>query len=585
MPDQLHYLDVTDFRPGIVSDYRAPVSAGITQDLPPGTAAEGTVRCIALTTGALAPLPALSATLTADLPTVTLAGSVTPAVYKPIGLWSLGPMWKNDGVAVPTQSADFQDEIHVAYEFISTAAGVFHRNLIWAVIKAYMPTIPSPTTITKTGASYASAPNLTISSRGMSHTITRARDADFEYPGYPCVFTEWADTPPYQTGDAVWYVWPNPTIAGLPTDTPYSQAVTFNGNGIYCATVIGHQGRVIFLLDSKFDHGLNGQFLSNEQFGATDPPNSLPPTNNFASPFAPTLTPIFSLDPQQPGGYGSWGSISFGELMLIKRAGGALHVLGDILGTNTLVTRMAGVTPTGNLTNRASQTPNGLVYCVDNDGAYIWNGDNVSHKVSKLADRFYDRTDGNPSAGIFIRHAPWGDWVVFPNNWLYDTLTDSWWQLEAPATYTSVMVAESMAATRLLYTVAADNTGQVSVFDRLQPASTYVWVSHPIQVTEQTLIDVLDVEVGVSHNASILGEVDVQVELADGSFSGGSAFHFTAISTTIQRLRLPLAARHLPHIRLKVTVKGDVAGKGPAPVLSEIKVGWVDTGTPKGQNV
>jgi hypothetical protein len=131
-----------------------------------------------------------------------------------------------------------------------------------------------------------------------------------------------------------------------------------------------------------------------------------------------------------------------------------------------------------------------------------------------------------------------------------------------------------------MYTVTNDNSGQVSVFDRNLPASSYVFKSQPIVLDEQ-LIDILYCEVAVSHNVNTTGTVTVQLEQTDGTYPTGSVFTFNITSTTIQRLRLPLSASRVPHVRFIATVSNSTANQ-PAPVLNGIRFYWQPSGVPQG---
>ena len=155
--------------PGIISNNRAPSVSGVTLDAP--AAAEGTVRCIALPAGGLAPLPGLSAALTAELPAVPLLTAVG-GVHKATGLWSVGPMW--EFTSFGQRSADFKgQEIH-------QRSSASRQSLARCGITSWSggsskPTsrrFPTPVVIAD-GQDISSLPNLQANCRGVSRDHTR----------------------------------------------------------------------------------------------------------------------------------------------------------------------------------------------------------------------------------------------------------------------------------------------------------------------------------------------------------------------------------------------------------------------------
>src|SRR5208282_2542453 len=121
-----------------------------------------------------------------------------------------------------------------------------------------------------------------------------------------------------------------------------------------------HQNRIIVLSGVTYDYPAGSGFDTNEQICFTDPPNSA------ALGFQQTV-----LVPEEPYGYGCAGSISAGELVLIKKRGGGVVVTGDIFSPN--VTDLPGVEPTGGIYGNASSGLDGFFYCSYENGAWVWN--------------------------------------------------------------------------------------------------------------------------------------------------------------------------------------------------------------------
>ena len=103
---------------------------------------------------------------------------------------------------------------------------------------------------------------------------------------------------------------------------------------------------------------------------------------------------------------------------------------GDINVPSSVIS-LPGVQSTGDFVGRACPTPMGLVYCSQNQGAWVWNGGNISQKFSQaLNDSFFDLETGNIESnnyGFFVEH--WQKWVMFSGNVWYDTDTGSWWNI------------------------------------------------------------------------------------------------------------------------------------------------------------
>ncbi len=139
---------------------------------------------------------------------------------------------------------------------------------------------------------------------------------------------------------------------------------------------------------------------------------------------------------------GAWGSVSTGELVVIFQGTGMAVVSGDLFAPSSVI-NLPAVTGTGKAIGPAASTPIGLIYPTDTDGVYVWNGGNTSYKISTAIpdDQFvrsqYTADLSIPDAFIpcLTHHDIWNNWVMFANNWMYDCLTNSWWQVEDPASY------------------------------------------------------------------------------------------------------------------------------------------------------
>jgi len=498
MPDTPPILSSTypDFSPGIVSNIRQVSSSSPSTPgyffAPMGTAAEGTFRCVANDYGDLVPAPTYD---TSRSFTRTLSGlNGVNDLYRYVGLNTMGPIVPS---AASYANVNLSDAVYVAIEYnVQTAGPTFTRTMSSFVHKPYTSPATNYDLPARTGAGAGTAIGLT-SCHVMTFANTRAGVTPYTQPGHPVTFAEWAESIFFEKASGPNnYIWTMPDPASPGTDSVAALTIPSAGP----AQIVAHQGRVLFLqspaTEGVADNFAGGVNLTNEYIAYTDPPNSIVMT-----------TPIV-LDPQFPGGYGAWGSITFGELLLVKRSHGALLIDGDIYAPT--VTRLPGVQSTGGIRGAATPCIAGLMYVAE-DGAYLWEGGSTSRKVSKINDRFFARfdTSGNAitgSDGVTVQHCSWGQYVVFPNNWMYDCINDSWWQLEDPSVFNIALPAASMSNTALFYAVQDAVTGSsgnvtvaVKCFTRFQYASSYKWVGQPFPPSVNRRIDIREVTITLAN--------------------------------------------------------------------------------------
>jgi hypothetical protein len=387
---------------------------------------------------------------------------------------------------------------------------------------------------------------------------------------------EFTSGEPFQDGALAQYVL-YPNLTGASIDTPYGENYTVSNSGsVFGGQLLAHDGRILRLAERSYDFGSNTIFETNELIRYTDPPGSYQLNTNVTDSI---------LDPQIPGGYGSWGSITFGELLLIKRYGGALLVMGDVYAPQ--MTRLEGVPGTGALMNKATACAGGLIYCVSNDGAYIWGGGSTSEKINLINDQFH--TPQIPMAyGRRTDHILWNNWVVFTNGWLFDPLNNSWWQI-----HTNIFqgqgnvqwLAAGKGSTRYLWAIpgsgmASNNDPNIEYvrFDRFQPSSNYYWISQALPVSIMQTIDIHEVQLSISKYAA---NTTLTVQL--DTFVGPSANETITLPNSGDhpfRLRIPMGVRGQS---VTIRVWATAPTNQPAPIINEIAVGYLEAG-PYGQS-
>jgi hypothetical protein len=219
---------------------------------------------------------------------------------------------------------------------------------------------------------------------------------------------------------------------------------------------------------------------------------------------------------------GSWGSISTGETVFINQGSGGFLVYGDIAQPSTIV-KLPGLNGTGGCVGEGIESPLGLIYVTEFDGAYLWNGGNASQKLSSqindtVFQRNYLQTGGWPFTSGSTSNFPfnainnvhndcWSNWAMFANNYMFDCLNNSWWQVEDPNILIFDVHCQSSVTTRYFYssTVGKLISGAGTIihsiyrWDRNAPALSYTWISNPIPVTTGTLSSLQAVEILASN--------------------------------------------------------------------------------------
>lgn len=130
----------------------------------------------------------------------------------------------------------------------------------------------------------------------------------------------------------------------------------------------------------------------------------------------------------KPYGIGTWASLTASDLIMITHAEGAVLVQGDL--NAPIVRRLPGVVGTRGLECEGAPSAAGFIYGVGAGGVYAWQGDDSSKLLSpQLDDEFWVA----PQAAKHRNHkgtfASWGNWILCPNNWMLDLDTGSWWRI------------------------------------------------------------------------------------------------------------------------------------------------------------
>lgn len=331
-------------------------------------------------------------------------------------------------------------------------------------------------------------------------------------------------------------------------------------NGVYNisttlpADILVHQGRVVLLSLVAWDHGPDATWSTNEDMYWT--------AVNDVSDLS-VIPAVFV--PENPTGYGSWCSMSANELLLIKNAGGGLTLNGDI--DDPTVVNLPNVVPTGFMGCIGTSSPIGFIYGSWQAGVWVWNGGDVSQKISnQLEDDVFTVPNADEILGQKAQFEVWHDWVLTSNNWLFDTNNGGWWRLDDPDDvrlqwFSTDDLGEELLATSLFFTNANPVHGYA--YNRSAPARSYSWQSQPLWPSIGRDVDVREVTL-VAHGT---GTIDVTLTAYDGT---PETHQVTVASNTPEMFRIAFHTRG-KNIQLRLEV-GD--GANPAPIIYLVDIGY-----------
>jgi hypothetical protein len=519
-PEGYAYIDLTDFRPGIVDDEYSDVAADHSLPVPAAATEAGggavaaskanTYRCVADRTGALIPLPVG----VASQYTVTPPGTLTSPTFYPTN--QLAMYILDAGIDGPYSSSNSDlarayatnpDVVNVMFGFAYDTGGngtvngyrayaigrvffeysgaaakdfFFMRENAVGLVVTPRPIPPGWTERAfydpgSVGGGFSAGPQgrafygawfaqLSSGVIGGSDAALTTFDTDVQvsYPGanYGATRVNVPQTPSINVGPGT----------GLLTYGPQVFAL--------------HQGRAVLC-------GLNpapGPYEVVTYTPVRDPTGTFSIGAVFAEEFA-------------TAGIGAMASLNASELIGIRSIGGGWMIRGDI--ANPTIVRLPMLEPTYGVISKGVVCPIGFVY-LTRRGVYVWNGGTESKHLSPQMDSMfweYRATPTNePLQGYLGRLAYWDGKVFVPNNFLFDTQGGGWWRLDDPANYSSIGWSHYDVApyTGKLYAFPYKIPSGGAVpwyrFDRTVPASSYSWQSQPLVETRRTLVNFAGIE-------------------------------------------------------------------------------------------
>lgn len=528
----LQYVTISDFTPGIWDRFnRIPAPLGAAQS-------SLTYGCIAQPAGGLGPLPRATGGTGTSVP----VPDPTPrnAYYYVNGL---------KAVFIGTMI-----EVHIGITWID--AGTSAVRFRWyrydgtnfiQVIDQTGAVQPDPWT-----------------PEAFTMAVTRLTSAGA--PANISIVGSWAN----RTGaGSVWY-FPDP---GAPANTAPAADNTQRG------AVYAHQSRILNFVANSANHGATYTSEMNELINYTDPPQSI------------TLgTQATMLAPESPFGYGAWGSVSAGELVLVKIAGGGLMSYDDLVYPR--VVRLPAIQSTGPVAQEGSFCSAGMLYYAHNNGIYAWNGNNTAQKIStQLRGDVFNPTYPQIGSTLgkatppvlyqrnqYISHTNWRDRVMFPNHWMFDTQLNSWWLLEQlPDTSGLFDITYWSAIGNTLYGMKSHWTASTpqSLYQYVDTAGNgkdiYSWQSQFIPLGEGSQVSIHEVE--LTAIPTIAGSSVLVTLTAESGSTTTLTFSLTPVTgqpiKLIQQLDTPIVAYGLT-IRL---VSNSNSSAFEAPVINSVSIG------------
>ena len=535
--EELQWIEMTDFSPGIWSNNNLAGGLNVTSDNPCKAQPLNTYRCRALPTGGLGPLPRLKASY--GLTTIPAATAGT--VFKVVGFNTWGRI-----IDVPnTSSLGF--EAHVMLYRQQPNGVNFDASLTWLRERLFNVT-PSTETIHNTTLVATG----TSAGRYTYFLKTRMNPALPDTLGSPvmvCVSSRIASN-----DIRVARAWPDPAA-------PTTNATVVIGSAADAYVIAAaHQGRIVLGKWYNYAHGLTADLITNENLLWTDTnDNSL--VSAIPAQFVPELDQSIS----------DMCPMSANQLVVIKFYGGGYVLQGDL--SDTTVVQLPNLPcPDGSDYVRGVNTAKGFVYSGGPSGMYLWNGGDGAECIST-------QLDGNFAVGSgFVSGANgqcdrWMDLVLVPQNWVWDAgaATPAWWRIEDDTVvnirYWSTVAQNSQAiGATSSFTTASPLFMHYFKYNEL--AHSWSWQSHPLWLAPPTnRMEVRQLLMAVQ------GFGTFTITFTD-EFGGTATSTVTVASNTIVNVRANVSL-DAQNLMVRIQASGSVADvPAEAPKLHRMYVGY-----------
>jgi hypothetical protein len=491
MANVTRQIVLNNFTPGIHSSYHG--GAGSTVPLNGAAVVDGTYRCCSDLSGALVPLPRRRTGRQMNVEGLGVTYPPSLAAYYVMDGLALSRMYLTSGTAGspdgetiavaltthadPSGGTNFR-QLHMVrlYQLFRNLGPAV--DIYWAKSEVYTTTLPSfvlSTARNENALAGAADQHIAL----INDPANRAGLRGGAIPADEQVITSYdADTTNgslYPNTISNVYVWPAVNDA----DTSTLQNVF---GRVFQTYITGHQGRLVTSSALGRDFGASTRKWNTDRL-AFNRANTL-----IADSFIPGYSALNAqYGEENTSGIGFIASTSADELLIVKNHGGGYVVRGDL--ENPSVARLPFIESTYGVTLVPAYTPLGLVYGTRN-GVFVWGGGDASEKLSKQLDGHFFRHSNDTYSGNSGRMDYWHPWVCVPNNYLYDTRTESWWRLEDPAAPSTLpfhcysVVPSSGKLVAFSHKVDSNNFTLWSTYDPEELSSSYNWRSQPLIETK-----------------------------------------------------------------------------------------------------
>lgn len=277
---------------------------------------------------------------------------------------------------------------------------------------------------------------------------------------------------------------------------------------------------------------------------------------------------------EHPTGYEVAESLTANKLFLIKKFGGALTISGDL--NDYTVETLPYVTSSGYAFNRGVTTPLGFMYPVDGSGVWLWEGGDVSAHVTKHMPADFWRPTPDPDTEkwghSFTQCARWGEYVMFPNNYLFDTSSGGWWRIEDTDEVVIHKWAGDWRGVKVYGAPQGFRNASEPVayeYDKRELATSFSWRSHPMSNTIDRKLELQEIVLVAS------GKGIVKVTAFSSDNPEGVSAQFEChdnLILTAESQRLSVSGSHLS-FRIESFGAGFPDTSTPAPTVHELRYG------------
>lgn len=535
--DPQQWININDFTPGLRSRIGPPAA------VPFGAAdPEQTYNCYCPPGAGLVPLPKLVDTLTRDH---TDLGTAHDDDVRISGFHVTGPVQEN---TFSSEYTGFDNvEIHFAFENWTTAV---HR-WFWERVHRWGGIIKSTIrdfTVTH-NALWAGSD---LQYRPTAFVDHRMHASDATELGDIFVVAGWAPDDMDAT-ENMWLIYPDPDA---PTTLSYEAIRTDNE----VAALVSHQGRVVSLDRHVFQHGATGFWITSDQFIWTDVNLRSAPNTNMG---------VFTQGPIS--GYGAIGSVSAQELIAVKHRGGAVTISGDI--DDPTVYSLPGVASTAGALTYGTYTPLGFVYGAKDGGVHAWGGGDTSEKLSVALDDNFWQIKPDDWSEFYGKFECWKNFIVTPNNYLYDMDTQSWWRLNPTTPIFQWAVSPHNSYLYGAPIKFAIDEAVAYAWDINTKAETYRWQSHYLFPSIDRKINVREITLRAvrANGAGATSTVALTLYDEAGNSQSKTITLDDSDNPKLYRINFAFSGQGI-----KLRIDADGVSGNEAPTVLEVNLGYME---------